>query len=584
LSISDNRTTVAVVGAGPTGAMLAIELARRGIEVSILEKQPARPCESRAIGIHARTLEVFDQLGIVDQFLELGHRVDGLAVHRRAGHPVRIHFSGIDSPYPFMLTLSQAETQRILEERLEELGVKVRRGVRVLDLLEDGDGVAMRTIQFGEERERTVQADWVVGCDGAHSMVRQSLGLSFEGDDYSQDWLMAEANIDRPLARDHFHLFAYTALPLPVFPMPEGRWRIFIPQVAGGSRNGRPPEMEEIEKLVAMRGPAGMKLSDPSLLATFRCYLRSSRVARKGRVLIAGDAAHVHSPAGGQGMNTGIHDAFNLGWKLALVAQGHAPAALLDTYQEERGPIAADVMAVTDRLVRTFTISSPSRRWLRDRVLPAVGTAPVERRLATRLSQVAHNYRGRSLAPSARRSQRGSIRPGDRLPDVPGLRLGTEEVTVLRLLDAPAHTLFVMAGRHPDPATLEDVVTRFARWQALARTVVIDASGSALDRVVGDPGLRAHRRYEALHGRLVLVRPDGYVACSAPPSRPGVIERYLERLTGSGSGKRSHSIGATRHAPRPVREIDGLMSPTVPRTRADSTDPGRGLGLRSGVD
>jgi 2-polyprenyl-6-methoxyphenol hydroxylase-like FAD-dependent oxidoreductase len=299
--------------------MLAIELARRGIEVKLLDKQPARSSESRAIGIHARTLEVFDQLGIVEQFLGLGHRVDGLAVHRRAGRPVRIHFSGIDSPYPFMLTLSQAETQRVLEERLADIGVSVQRGVRVLDVHEEGDGVELLTIGLGEERERTVVADWVVGCDGAHSLVRRSLGLPFDGEDYAQDWLMPEVNVDRPLARDHFHLFAYTAPPLPVFPMPGGRWRVFVPQVAGRSRNARRPEMEEIEQLVTIRGPAGLKLSDPSLLATFRCYLRSSKVMCRGRVLIAGDAAHVHSPAGGQGMNTGLHDAFNLGWKLALV-------------------------------------------------------------------------------------------------------------------------------------------------------------------------------------------------------------------------------------------------------------------------
>ena len=542
MAVRSNNTTVVIVGAGPTGAMLAIELARRGIEVSILDKQPARSSESRAIGIHARTLEVFHQLGIVGEFLELGHRVDGLAVHRRAGRPVRIHFSGIDSLYPFMLTLSQAETQRILEQRLEDLGVTVQRGVRVLDLREDEDGVELRTIRFGEERERTVRGDWVVGCDGTHSLVRRSLGLSFDGEDYAQDWLMAEVNIDRPPARDHFHLFAFTAPPLLVFPMPDGRWRVFLPQVAGRSRNGRPPDMEEIEQLVAIRGPGCMKLSDPSLLATFRCYLRSSKVTRRGRVLIAGDAAHVHSPAGGQGMNTGLHDAFNLGWKLALAADGHAPAALLDTYQEERGPIAADVMTVTHRLVRTFTISSPSQRWLRDRLLPVMRTPQVERRFATRLSQVAHNYRRGPLAPPPPGPRRRLIVPGDRLPGVRGLRLGGAEVSVFELLHAPVHTLLVMAGRRRHPANLENVVARFARWEALAQTVAIDPGDGAIDGVVGDPGLRAHRRYGALGGRLVLVRPDGYVACSAPPSRPDVLERYLETLTGGRSADGTREI------------------------------------------
>ena len=548
MTLSDSNTTVAILGAGPTGAMLAIELARRGIEVRIFDKQPARSSESRAIGIQARTLEVFEQLGIVEQFLDLGHRVDGLAVYRRAGRPVRIHFSGIDSSYPFMLTLSQAETQRILEKRLVDLGVSVERGVRVIDLREDGEGVELRTIRFGEERDGAVRADWVVGCDGAHSLVRRSLGLSFDGEDYAQDWLMAEVNIDRPLARDHFHLFAHTAAPLPVFPVPGGRWRVFLPQVAGRSRNGRPPDMDEIEQLVAIRGPAGMRLGEPSLLATFRCYLRSTKVMRRGRVMIAGDAAHVHSPAGGQGMNTGLHDAFNLGWKLALVSGGHAPAALLDTYQEERGPIAADVMAVSHRLVRTFTLSSPSRRWLRDRLLPVVGTARGERRFATRVSQVAHNYRGGSLATPAPGPQPHAATPGDRLSDVRGLRLGGEELSMFELLRTPGHTLLVMGGRRPDLATLRALVTRFARWEALTRTVVIDARDGMLDGVVGDPALRAHRRYGALAGRLVLVRPDGYVACSAPLSRPDFLERYLETLSGARPDVRAREIEPARLA------------------------------------
>jgi 2-polyprenyl-6-methoxyphenol hydroxylase-like FAD-dependent oxidoreductase len=537
--------------------MLGIELARRGVEVSILDKQPARSPESRAIGIHARTLEVFDQLGIAEQFLELGHRLDGLEVHRRAGRSVRIHFSGIGSSYPMMLSLSQAVTQRILEERLGELGVGVQRGVRVLDLRQGEDGVELQTVGLGEERERTVRGDWVVGCDGVHSLVRRSLDLSFDGEDYAQDWLMAEVNIDRPLARDHFHLFAYTATPLPMFPMPGGRWRVFLPQVAGRSRDGRPPDLEEIEQLVALRGPAGMKLSDPSLLATFRCYLRSSKVMRRGRVLIAGDAAHVHSPAGGQGMNTGLHDAFNLGWKLALVADGHAPFALLDTYQQERGPIAADVMAVTHRLVQTFRVSSPRRRWLRDRFLPVVGTRPAERRLATRLSQVAHNYRGASLASPAARPHRCSLTPGDRLPDVRGLRLGGQKVSVLELLRSPVHTLLVMAGRHPHRATLEGVIARFARWETIVRTVIIAAGDGAPDGAIGDSDLRAHRRYSALEGRLVLVRPDGYVACSAAPCRPDVVEEYLEMLTGRQLARRPQRPGAIGLVYRPRSDPDG---------------------------
>ncbi|MGH2887849.1 MAG: FAD-dependent monooxygenase, partial [Solirubrobacteraceae bacterium] len=306
-----NDVPVVIVGAGPTGVMLAIELARRGVEVSVLDKQLERPQESRAIGIHARTLEIFHQLGIVNEFLELGHRVHGMAFHTTVRRGLSLRFGGLDSPYPFLLTLSQEVTQRILDEQLERLGVAIERGADVVDLEPDAGGVAVHVRGFGEDRERVVRAGWMVGCDGVHSLVRRGLGVPFDGHDYAQDWLMAEVNVDWPYRNDFAHIFARTAAPLPAFPLSSGRWRLFVPEVPNRGGERRPPDMAEIEHLAAARGPAGMKLTDPSLLAAFRCYRRSTRIMRRGRMLVAGDAAHVHSPAGGQGLNTGLQDAFN---------------------------------------------------------------------------------------------------------------------------------------------------------------------------------------------------------------------------------------------------------------------------------
>ena len=515
---------VVVVGAGPTGVMLAIELARRGVEVRVLDKQASRPQETRAIGIHARTLEVFGQLGIVEEFLELGHRVDGATVHSRARRPTQVRFDGLDSPYPFLLTLGQDQTQRILDERLESLGVQIERNVTVLGLRQERDAAMVRVQLRGERHERTITAGWVAGCDGAHSIVRRSLGVPFAGDDYAQDWLMAEMRVGWPLRRDHFHVFAYTAAPLPMFPLPSGRWRIFIPQVPGRAAERDAPDVDEVERLVAERGPAGMSLSDRSLLATFRCYRRSTRRLRSDRVLVAGDAGHIHSPAGGQGMNIGLQDAFNLGWKLALVAQGQAPAALLDSYEAERVPIAQGVLAFTHGLVRAFQVSSPRRRWVRDRALPAVMAVPaVQRRYVQRMSQLSHNYRSGPLSP--RNAGRG-LAPGDRLPVACGLVRDAQPCSTLDLLASPLHTLLVLAGDPPDTASARAAIARLSRRDDIVHTIRIDDRGDA-----GDPGMRAHRRYDALAGRLLLVRPDGYIAATAPLSRPQDLENYLRRVS-----------------------------------------------------
>jgi 2-polyprenyl-6-methoxyphenol hydroxylase-like FAD-dependent oxidoreductase len=521
--------SVVVVGAGPTGVMLAIDLARRGVRVRIFDKHPARSRETRAIGIHARTLEVFHQLGIVNRFLERGHQATGMAVHTPARRSTYVNFSGLDSPYPFVLMLGQHQTQEILDHKLEQFGVSIERGVEVAEVDLDASGVRLTIRRAGGE-ERTLHADWVVGCDGARSIVRRHLGVPFDGDDYGQDWLMTEVRIDWPLARERFHVFSYTAVPMVAFPMPGDRWRVFLPQVPNRGGERRPPDIEEIERLAAERGPTGMKLLDPILLQAFRCYRRQMKLMRHGRLLIAGDAAHIHSPAGGQGMNTGLQDAFNLGWKLALVAHRQSPPQLLDTYQSERLPIAASVLEFTHNLVRLFTIASPRKRWLRDRLAPIAMSIPVaERRYTRRLSQISHSYRRGPLAsPSSRRE---SIAAGDRLPNVTGLQRNGKPLSTLNLLDSPAHTLLVLAGQTADHEAAQAAVARLSRFKGAMQIVTVYAPAGLHDpHVISDPGLRAHRRYQALQGQLLLVRPDGHLACRAPLSRPDIPEQYLQDL------------------------------------------------------
>lgn len=548
----ERHEQVIVVGAGPTGVMLAIELARRGVQVRVIDKQRTRSRESRAIGIHARTLEAFHQLGVVDQFLELGHRVDGVAVHSRARRGASVSFGSLESPYPFLLTLGQDETQRILDHHLQRLGVTIERGVTVDSVHQGTDAVELKLSGGGRSDGRCCHADWVVGCDGAHSIVRRCLGMAFEGSDYGQDWLMTEVNIDAPLRRDQFHLFSYQAAPMVAFPLPRGRWRVFLPQVPNRAGERPPPTIEELERLAAERGPGAIKLSDPTLMAAFRCYRRSTHRLRHGRVLLAGDAAHIHTPAGGQGMNTGLQDAFNLGWKLALVAQDQSPETLLDTYEQERVSVAAGVLNFTHGLVRAFTVASSRNRWLRDHLLPPVTAMPPARhRYNNRLSQLSHSYRGGALAFDGRSAGRGVVAAGDRLPNVSGLRLGAKQVSTLDLLTEPGHTLLVLTGCS-DPRAGTDAVRRFARFAGIVRVLTITTdAGSSGGCVAADPELRAHRRYRALTGQLLLIRPDGHLACRASLDRADIPERYLERLT-SGSGGDRTSVGSTRGGPARV--------------------------------
>jgi 2-polyprenyl-6-methoxyphenol hydroxylase-like FAD-dependent oxidoreductase len=456
-----------------------------------------------------------------------------MAVHTRARRSTPVDFGDIDSPYPFVLMLGQDQTQRILDERLEQLGVTIERGVEVQKLEQHDDRVELATRRIGEQSLRPFHVRWVVGCDGAHSVVRRHLGVPFDGDDYGQDWLMAEVDVDWQMERERFHVFSYAAAPMVCFPMPGGRWRVVLPQVPNRAGDRQAPDIQEIERLATMRGPAGMKLTDPTLLAAFRCYRRQTSVMRSGRLLVAGDAAHIHSPAGGQGMNTGLHDAANLGWKLALVVGGGASPALLDTYQDERHPIAAGVLEFTHFLVRVFTVSSPRKRWLRDRLLPIAMSIPaLERRFATRLSQISHTYRGGALTSATRRSPCKSIAAGDRLPSVSGLVRGDKPLSTLDLLGSTTHTLLVLSGRETSRKRIQETVAHIAPFNGNVQVVPILAAAAAQDsQTIADPHLQAHRRYRALRGALLLVRPDGHLACRAPLSRPDIVERYLQRLT-----------------------------------------------------
>ncbi len=392
---------VLVVGAGPTGLVLGAELLARGIRTRIIDKADGAALNARAIGIHARTLEVLDMMGLAERFTKRGQVVRYLRFYSRGRCLVSLDFARSGSRFGCVLDLPQDETERLLRARVTELGGVVEQGAELTGLTAGGDAVTA-DIRDPRGRAGTITAAYVVGCDGAHSRVRHQLGLTFEGHPYPQDWLLADVLLDWDLREDAMHaFFRPDGLPLIFFPMREHRWRLTLP--FAGSRGREAPTLEEIQQLTDQRAPEPVTVSDPTWLAAFRCHRRSASAYRRGRVLLAGDAVHIHTPAGGQGLNTGMMDAHNLGWKLALVASGRAPEALLDSYGTERRPVADEVLKLTHALVRYGTMTHPVKRRIRDVVVPVAGHAAViQRRAAQRLSQVYVAYPPGPLAPHAR--------------------------------------------------------------------------------------------------------------------------------------------------------------------------------------
>lgn len=500
---------VIVVGAGPTGLVLGAELLARGIRTAIIDKGDGVTLESRAIGIHARTLEVLDMMGLAERLTERGQVVRHLRFYSSGRCLVSLDFARSGSRFGYLLDLPQDETERLLRARIAELGGVIEPGAELTGLTVGSDAVTA-TIGGRAGQTRTITASYVVGCDGAHSRVRHELGLTFRGQPYPQDWLLADVLLDWDLREDAAHaFFRPDGLPLICFPMRGHRWRLTLP--FAGSRSGRAPTLEEIQQLTDQRAPEPVTVSDPTWMANFHCHRRSASAYRRGRVLLAGDAVHIHTPAGGQGMNTGIMDAHNLGWKLALVASGRAPDTLLDSYGTERRPVADEVLKLTHALVHYGSMSHPVKRRIRDIVVPVLGrTTVIQHRAARRLSHVYVAYPpGPLTSPD---HGRGGPGPEPRMPDIQ-VRASGQAATLHSVLRGGRHVLVVPAA--DSASVLDDAGLRPYRQD--------------FDVVTADARETTGLRNDSTR-HVVLLRPDGYVAARGRPGSMDAVTRYLRDL------------------------------------------------------
>ncbi|MFD6448300.1 rifampin monooxygenase [Promicromonospora sp. NPDC060204] len=328
---------VLVAGAGPTGVLLACELRLRGVRVLVLEKDDEPTKVVRGLGLHARTLEILDQRGLLDRFLPLGKQypVGGFAGIRKPAP------AGLDTPYPFVLGIPQPVTEGLLRERAAELGVEVRYGHEVTGLSQDDDGVTAELADGTRLRSR-----YLVGCDGGRSTVRKLLGIGFPGEPSTHETLLGEVELTAPAetidavvaeVRKTYNDFG-------AMPLGDGLYRLGAPADGVAEDRAVPPTLDELRRQVRKLAGTDLGAHSPRWLSRFGDATRLADRYRAGRVLLAGDAAHVHPPYGGQGLNLGVQDAFNLGWKLAAEVAGQAPDGLLDTYAAERRPVAADVL------------------------------------------------------------------------------------------------------------------------------------------------------------------------------------------------------------------------------------------------
>ncbi len=484
---------ILIAGAGPVGLTMAMELARYGIAVRLIDRSAEPSRTSRALVIWSRTLELLDRGGGTGDFLAAGLRAQGATL--RAGTQVfgGPRFSDIPGDYDFALMIPQSETERLLAARLRDLGVAVERNVELVGFREGDDRVHVR-LRHPDGTEEATETPWLLGCDGAHSAVRHGLGLAFPGEAQGDDWALADVLLtgERAPPADELAIYLHRDGPFVVFPLPGGRTRLVA--TVGTSDPGRPPAeptLAQMQALIDGRAGGGFRAVDPVWLSGFRIHERKVADYRAGRVFLAGDAAHVHSPAGGQGMNTGMQDAFNLAWKLALVMRGEAAVSLLDSYSPERSAVGTMVLRNATRLTAMATLANPIAQAGRNLVLRLALRVPaVRRRMAMMLSELDIAYASSPLSQGRHGGER--FAPADYAGPPPGA--------------GPAPRFLLHAAAQEQARALA------ARFPSLL-----------------EPEVRKPRL-----GMLLIVRPDGYVGFSGAADAWADAAAYLKRLAGSG--------------------------------------------------
>jgi 2-polyprenyl-6-methoxyphenol hydroxylase-like FAD-dependent oxidoreductase len=494
-----DKTQVLVVGAGPTGLVLALWLTRLGVSVRIVDRLAEPGTTSRALAVQARTLELYRQVDLADAVVERGHKVPAVDLWVKGRRAARVGFEVIGAmltPFPFLLIFPQDEHERLLIERLAEAGVTVERPVELVGFSDEGGRIVARL--KGPDGETTCEADYLAGCDGARSTVREGIGGSFPGGTYRQVFYVADVVASGPALDGELHVDLDEADFLAVFPLAgEGRARLI-----GTVRGERAEHADELKfEDVSDRAILNMKVEVARVnwFSTYHVHHRVTDHFRKGRAFVLGDAAHIHSPAGGQGMNTGIGDSINLAWKLAWVLAGNAPDALLDSYEAERIAFARRLVASTDRAFTLATAEGPTADFVRTRIVPliartALSIGAVRELMFRTVSQITLNYRGSPLSVG----RAGYVEAGDRLP-------------------------WVCAPDEPAPVSLG--------WQAR----IYGAAPETLARWCAEHGLElltlawSETRAAAglRQGALYLLRPDTYVALVDPSPSPEALARYF---------------------------------------------------------
>ena len=484
---------VIIVGAGPTGLVLAIELALRGITIKLVDKEPAPAVLSRALLVQARTLEIFEEYKICKELYEKAHFLKGIRLHtQKKVHD--IDFVSLDSKYPYGVILPQTDTEALLRKKLETLNCHVEWNKEVISFCQDQDLV---TVKFKDTSK--IKAKYLIAADGAHSTLRHELNLPFEGNDYNKTFALGDVVFKNDPVTDRIELFTANNF-LILFPMPKGMSRIVVDDQY---KTGDELTIKKLQEILN-ENHCPYVIEQSPWLSYFHIHFRKVNKYRVGRVFLAGDAAHIHSPAGGLGMNTGIQDAYNLGWKLAYVIKGLANQKLLDTYEEERMPVAKNVLKITEKITDIMVSKSHALKKIRDLFMPfLMGITCIKRKALNTMAQLEINYKLSSIS-------KGSLG---------GNKIRNDEVFIV---DRQKNHLFELTKSTKFVLLIHTEESQESFTKALSiKNEVLSRFSKAVDVYMVRGNLKED---------IILIRPDEYIAFSGSFSKLSSLLDYLDSL------------------------------------------------------
>ncbi|MBA2334555.1 MAG: FAD-dependent monooxygenase [Blastocatellia bacterium] len=511
------KTDVVIVGAGPTGLSLACQLVRYGVDFIIFDKSESTTPHSKAIGVQARTLEIYEQIGLADKLIEQG-AIAG-KVRMVVGGKVRseVDFGEIGkgmSPYPFVLIVEQGKHEKILYDFIKANGKDVLWNTELESFTQD-ESSATANIKTDNGETETIEAKFLVGCDGAKSPVRRTLGLTFEGSTFERMYYVADVQIDWKFSHDAGHGFLLKNSMLAFFPMTgENQWRIVGTFPEEFAKDEGDILYEEIEEQIRQDAELDLDITNVNWFSTYKVHTRSVNKFSVGRCFLAGDSAHIHTPAGAQGMNTGIQDGYNLAWKIAMALQGNADAKILETYNDERLENAKNLLETTDRMFELAVSPKLFISYLRTHIFPyiarfAISIDAVKKFAFPRVSQIGINYRHSSLSVHTG-DKNFRIKAGDRMP-----YFLVDGKSIYDKLHQPKfHLLIFQDGQNDRKAMDGEIQMEFAD--------LVDSAIVQLDPQVAEI-------FGTANPFNVLLRPDNYIGAISSDASLGPMKNYLER-------------------------------------------------------